>query len=64
MTCLFKWFEKKYSICNKFVFSLLLVDWPDLTTRLKIVKKSDIKMCSKESFAKICESRQVIENVR
>ncbi|XP_076087104.1 uncharacterized protein LOC143057634 isoform X3 [Mytilus galloprovincialis] len=36
-------------------------DWPDLTTRLKIVKKSDIKMCSKESFAKICESRQVYD---
>ncbi|XP_052082644.1 uncharacterized protein LOC127720207 isoform X2 [Mytilus californianus] len=34
-------------------------DWPDLKNRLKMLKKSDIPICTKESFTKICESKQV-----
>lgn len=42
--------------------NLLLVDWPDLENRLKIVKKSDIQMCTKELYEKICKGKQVIWN--
>ncbi|XP_071145564.1 uncharacterized protein [Mytilus edulis] len=36
-----------------------VVNWPDLKSRLKMVKKSDLTTCTKESFIKICETKQV-----